>query len=462
MAAGISIRRQLMVPLLAGFFVVVSGISGVSAWLQSSRASAELERRQDEAVQVLEDAAWPFTTSVLKQISGLTGQDIVVQEPSTGAILSSLPTVPAEVEALLQGPPVTMTGRSAAFELQSGSSRYRVRFVNPRWQPQARLLVLLSQQTRDEARWNAVWPPALIGGAAMLAILPWLITITGRWSARLRDIQRQVAEIARSEVGTASAAAAAPPVHGDELAALVDDVHALGERLQTLKEQLLRTEREQLIAQLVQGFAHQFRNGLSGISLAMQLHLSRCRSSDDRSLQILQRQLQLLETEVRGLLSLDRRAEGTFAPLNLVALLQDCVLLVEPSIEHHGLQLEMMALVSVFVSGIRDSLRAACVNLLQNAVEAAGPGGRIRVQLLAESGRAIIRIADNGPGPAPEVAERMQQAFVTTKPEGIGLGLAIVTAVARDHHGSLGWRRDHEWTVMELNLPECTGIGGVA
>lgn len=57
MAAGISIRRQLMVPLLAGFFVVVSGISGVSAWLQSSRASAELERRQDEAVQVLEDAA---------------------------------------------------------------------------------------------------------------------------------------------------------------------------------------------------------------------------------------------------------------------------------------------------------------------------------------------------------------------------------------------------------------------
>ncbi|MGV2335315.1 MAG UNVERIFIED_CONTAM: HAMP domain-containing histidine kinase [Planctomycetaceae bacterium] len=461
MAAGISIRRQLMVPLLAGFFVVVSGISGVSAWLQSSRASAELERRQDQAVQVLEDAAWPFTNSVLKQISGLTGQDIVVLEPSTGTLLSSLTNVPAEIESLLQRPPANMSGRSEAFELESGASRYRVRFVNPRWQPQARLLVLLSQQTRDEARWNAVWPPAVIGGAAMLAILPWLTTITGRWSARLRDIQRQVAEIARSDVGSASLSAA-HRLQGDELAALVDDVHALGERLQTLKEQLLRTEREQLIAQLVQGFAHQFRNGLSGISLALQLHLSRCRSADDRSLQILQRQLQLLETEVRGLLSLDRCAEGTFAPLNLVALLQDCVLLVEPSIEHHGLQLKIMAPVSVCVSGIRDSLRAACVNLLQNAVEAAGPGGRIRVQLLAESGRATIQISDNGPGPAPEVAERIHQAFVTTKPEGIGLGLAIVTAVARDHRGSLSWRRDQDWTVMELNLPESTGTGGDA
>jgi signal transduction histidine kinase len=460
-AAGMSIRQQLMVPLLAGFFAVISGISGVSAWLQSSRASAELERRQDQAVQVLEDAAWPFTTSVLKQISGLTGQEIVVREPATGAILSSLATVPAEIEVLLQRPPATMTGRSDAFELQSEANRYRVRFVNPRWQPRARLLVLLSQQTLDEARWNAVWPPALIGGAAMLAILPWLITLTGRWSARLRDIQRQVAEIARSEVGSASHAAP-HPVRGDELAALVDDVHALGERLQTLKEQLLRTEREQLIAQLVQGFAHQFRNGLSGISLALQLHLSRCRSADDRSLQILQRQLQLLETEVRGLLSLDRRAEGTFAPLNLVTLVQDCVSLVEPSIEHHGLQLELKAPVSMFVTGIRDSLRAACVNLLQNAVEAAGPGGRIRVQLLAESGCAIIRIADNGPGPAPEVAERIQQAFVTTKPEGIGLGLAIVTAVACDHHGSICWRREQEWTVMEFSLPEHSETGGVA
>ncbi len=450
-----------MVPLVAGFFAVITGISGVSAWLQSGRAQAELERRHDQAVQVLEDAAWPLTASVVRQIAGLTGQDIVVQDPTAGTLVSSLATVPAEMSELLRSSFASRNDTRAAFNLRSGESVYRVRLVRPRWQPQAVMLVLLSQQALDEAWWNAVWPPAAIGSVAMLAILPWLLAVTGRWSARLRQIQNRVAEIARNDAGSPVNSAAAPQ-QGDELAALVIDVQSLGDRLHALQEQLLQTEREQLIAQLVQGFAHQFRNGLSGISLALQLHLGRCRSAEDRSLQILQKQLRLLETEVRGLLSLDRRAGGIFAPLNLGPLLHDCVALVEPAIEHHGLQLELDVPIDLCVQGLRDSLRAACVNLLQNAVEAAGPGGRLRVQLLDAADRALVRISDNGPGPAPEIAARMHQAFVTTKPEGIGLGLAIVTAAARDHHGQLQWRREHNWTVMELSLPKSSETGGGA
>ncbi|MFM7055947.1 MAG: sensor histidine kinase [Planctomycetota bacterium] len=460
MAEGISIRRQLMVPLVAGFFAVTAGISGVSAWLQSARAQAALEYRHDEAVQVLEDAAWPFTSGVVRQLGGLTGQHIVVLDPATGTVLSSLPVVSPEIRNVLQNPPQPKDSREA-FSLQSGRSLYRVRLVRPRWQPQAVMLVLLSQQALDDAWWNAVWPPLAIGSTAMLAILPWLLALTGHWSARLRDIQKQVATIARSE-SAEDASVSMSGVQGDELAALVTDVQSLGERLQQLQARLLQTEREQLTAQLVQGFAHQFRNGLSGISLALQLHISRCRSSEDRSLQILQKQLRLLETEVRGLLSLDRRAGRIFAPLQLGPLLQDCVALVEPAIDHHGLQLELDVRGELFVLGLRDSLRAACVNLLQNAIEAAGPGGYLRVQLVDGGERNLVRISDNGPGPAPEVAARMQEAFVTTKPEGIGLGLAIVTAAARDHHGQLQWRREQDWTVVELSLPKSTEAGGVA
>lgn len=458
MAAGTSIRRQLMIPLVTGFFAVITGISGFSAWLQSARAQADLERRHDQAVQVLEDAAWPLTASVIRQIAGLTGQDIVVQDPTAGTPVSSLETVPAEMSELLRSSLADSNHTRAAFNLRSGENVYRVRLLRPRWQPQAVMLVLLSQQALDEAWWNAVWPPAALGSAAMLAILPWLFAITGRWSARLRQIQSRVAAIAGSDLGSALNSPAVLQ-QGDELAALVIDVQSLGDRLHTLQEQLLQTEREQLIAQLVQGFAHQFRNGLSGISLALQLHLGRCRSADDRSLQILQQQLRLLETEVRGLLSLDRRAGGIFAPLQLGPLLQDCVSLVEPAIEHHGLHLELDVPIDLCVQGLRDSLRAACVNLLQNAVEAAGPGGRLRVQLLDATDRVLVRISDNGPGPAPEIAARMHEAFVTTKPEGIGLGLAIVTAAARDHRGHLHWRREYDWTVMELSLPKSSETG---
>jgi signal transduction histidine kinase len=450
-----------MLPLVAGFFAVIAGISGVSAWLQSTRARTALEQRHDNAVQVLKDATWPATIGVVRQIGGLTGQDIVVREPGSGTVLSSLPVVSPEIIRVLQNPQPVERGASDAFILRSGQSVYRVRLVRPRWQPQAVMLVLLSQQALNDAWWNAVWPPVAIGSGAMLAILPWLFSVTGRWSARLRHIQQQVAAIARSEAGS-DPQASIGTAQADELAALVTDVQSLGERLQMLRQQLLQTEREHLTAQLVQGFAHQFRNGLAGITLALQLHLVRCRSAEDRSLQILQKQLRLLETEVRGLLSLDRRAGGIFAPLELGPLLQDCVSLVEPAIEHHGLQLELNVQAGLCVSGLRDSLRAACVNLLQNAIEAAGPGGCLRVELLDAGDRVLVRISDNGPGPAPEVAERMHEAFVTTKSEGIGLGLAIVTAVARDHHGQLQWHREHDWTVLELSLPGSTESGGVA
>lgn len=433
---------------------MIAGISAVSAWIQSSRARSALEQRQDDAALVLEQAAWPLTAAVVRQLAGLTGQNLVAWEPgSPSPPISSLNTLS---ESLLDSlhTAASLPAPNSPLEIRDGSEIFRARLVRPRWQPQAVVGLLLSQQTLDEARWNAAWPPAAIGSAALLAVLPWLIAITGRWSTRLRLIQQQVADIARGQ--------AVPAVHAvtsamqsDELAAVLHDVESLAGKLQQLQEQLLKAEREQLLAQLVTGFAHQFRNGLSGISLALQVHQGRCRAPADRSLEILHRQLQLLETEVRGLLSLDKSTANVFTQLDLAAILRESIALIDPALEHHDVRLQVSSPPSLSIPGIRDSLRAAIINLLQNAAEAAGPGGQIQVLLEQQQQpqQAILKISDSGPGPTPEVAARMHEAFVTTKPEGLGLGLAIVTAAAQIHHGSLSWKREHDWTVMQLILP---------
>lgn len=452
MSRGTTIRRQLIVPLLAGSFAVIAGISVVSAWTQSSRARVALELRQDDAAVVLEEAAWPLTAAVVQQLAGLTGQNLVVWEPgSSQPPISSLNTLPQSlVESLRTAASPPAPG--SPLEVRDGSDYFRVRFVRPRWQPQAVVALLLSQKTLDEARWNAAWPPAAIGTAAMLAVLPWLITLTGRWSTRLRLIQQQVAEIARGDAAPAVHTSGSTMQH-DELAALLYDVESLAGKLQTLQQQLIRAEREQLVAQLVTGFAHQFRNGLSGISLALQVHQGRCTAPTDRSVEIAHRQLQLLETEVRGLLSLDKRAANVFVQLDLAELLRESLALINPALEHHNVTLHVTSPALLPVRGIRDSLRAAIVNLLQNAAEAAGPGGHIEVLLEPQSHEAVLTISDNGPGPTPEVAARMHEAFVTTKPEGLGLGLAIVTAAAQIHQGRLSWNREQHRTVMQLTVP---------
>ena len=73
--------------------------------------------------------------------------------------------------------------------------------------------------------------------------------------------------------------------------------------------------------------------------------------------------------------------------------------------------------------------------------------------LLTAHPSLVLEIADTGPGPPPEVAERLFEPFVTGKPEGFGLGLAVARQVAEAHGGRITWRRDEGRTVFRIELP---------
>jgi signal transduction histidine kinase len=78
---------------------------------------------------------------------------------------------------------------------------------------------------------------------------------------------------------------------------------------------------------------------------------------------------------------------------------------------------------------------SALLNLIVNAVDAA-PGGNITVRTREDHGGGCIIVADDGPGMTPEVQARIFEPFFTTKgPAGTGLGLAMVYATMKRHHG---------------------------
>ena len=86
-------------------------------------------------------------------------------------------------------------------------------------------------------------------------------------------------------------------------------------------------------------------------------------------------------------------------------------------------------------------MRRALANLLRNAVEALAPrgGGRIEVRVVAQGGRAVLEVCDDGPGVAESERERIFEPYVTTKAGsgGSGLGLAIVKKVVLEHDGAV-------------------------
>jgi two-component system NtrC family sensor kinase len=84
-------------------------------------------------------------------------------------------------------------------------------------------------------------------------------------------------------------------------------------------------------------------------------------------------------------------------------------------------------------------LQQVVANLVQNAVDASPPAGRVRITLAEDDGHWLIAVDDEGPGVPEDRREKIFEPFYTTKPEGVGtgLGLAISHTILREHKGSL-------------------------
>ena len=98
-------------------------------------------------------------------------------------------------------------------------------------------------------------------------------------------------------------------------------------------------------------------------------------------------------------------------------------------------------------------------NIVGNAVDAAAERrdarGQVVIRVIGRGDWAIIEIDDNGPGVAPEMAENLFEAYQTSKPRGMGLGLTLSRQIVQKHAGRISWRPiapEGTRFIVELNL----------
>jgi signal transduction histidine kinase len=144
----------------------------------------------------------------------------------------------------------------------------------------------------------------------------------------------------------------------------------------------------------------------------------------------------------------------------LTSLIGDVVSLIEPKCRHANIALKWQPPSrDAIIEGDSAQLQELFLNVLTNAVEAAGPEGAVEVVLRQEEARSIVEISDSGPGPPADVADRLFEPFVTGKPEGIGLGLAVARQVAESHHGLIIWNRNGNRTCFRIELGDAVSNG---
>jgi signal transduction histidine kinase len=448
-----SIRSQILVPLIAIQTAAVAAIAITTATLAARRSERQIVDRLNGVIDALGDARFPYTPGVLARMRGLSGAHFAAYDAdgrvsaSSLASLERLPdglgSMPAtvHVDALGDSPEAVIDGtRFLAASLRSaGGARG------------SSLLVLYPETSWRQARWEAALPPLMLGAGSLGLMVLATGWVAHHIAARIQGMKGQVARIVDGDFRELD-----PTGRQDEVAELSRSINHLCVRLREMQRTIRETERSRLLAQLAAGLAHQLRNALTGARMSVQLHARRHPAPNgDQSLSVALRQLAMTEEQVKGLLSLGKVERRPAEPCDLTRMIADVAFLVDPACQHARVTLALGEGDEPLVAVVEPTgVRAALLNLTLNAIEAAGPGGIVRLQARSTGEAVAVEVADTGAGPPPELAESLCEAFVTSKPEGVGLGLALAQRVAADHGGRLSWVREDGETRFRLTLPQ--------
>lgn len=202
-----------------------------------------------------------------------------------------------------------------------------------------------------------------------------------------------------------------------------------------LQAQLAHAQRLTAMGRMVASLAHQIRTPLSA-AILYGGHLSQPDLDEElrqRCASRLMSRLTHLEGQVRDMLTF-ARGETRLAEALSSDALQEALQLAVDGLNLNGKQVHIRSQgARVPLMCNRESLVGACMNLVNNSLEAGAD--RVEVTLVGTEDELRLSVCDNGPGfPQHKVTELME-AFYTTKSHGTGLGLAVVQAVAKAHNG---------------------------
>ena len=243
-----------------------------------------------------------------------------------------------------------------------------------------------------------------------------------------------------------------------QLQQIVAGVEQVVARLQQQQRELLRTEQLSAVGQLAAGIAHEIRNPLAGIKLLVESALA---SRNDKplnieDLRVIHQEVVRLEKTVQGFLDFARPPSPQLKRCDLRGIVNQAFDLVRARARQGRVELSLRgAESSAPVSVDAGQICTVLVNLLLNSLDAMPQGGRIDAQLENAGPSGVrLRVADTGPGIAPEILPRLFTPFVTSKATGTGLGLSISRRIIEEHGGRLSANnRPEGGACFEINLP---------
>ena len=212
---------------------------------------------------------------------------------------------------------------------------------------------------------------------------------------------------------------------------------------QTVRSQLLQSERLALVGRLLASVSHELNNPLQAIQNALFLLKEEANLSKQgyQDLGIILSETERMAALIERLRSAYRPVQiRDFQPVHLNNLIEDVYALIATHMRHKQIAFEFFPDPELpVISGIADQIRQVVLNLFLNAIESMKPGGCLTVQTqgLPSQREVLFSVRDTGAGIDAEILPSIFEPFITNKSTGTGLGLTITHDIIQQHHGRI-------------------------
>jgi len=228
------------------------------------------------------------------------------------------------------------------------------------------------------------------------------------------------------------------------------------------EESALRDDRLRMLGEAVNLIAHEVKNSLNGLRVGLDLMLQGDRTGIEtrhrQAVSGLRTEIERLSNFTTELLGFSKGVVPRPVAMDLALFVPKVTGLAGETASRLGVELDVRAgSTEIPVRADPSLVHVVVANLVQNSLEAlaGSTAGAPRVEVRIEGGgkTATVRVSDNGPGVPPWLIARLFEPFVTGKPSGVGIGLALSRRIARAHGGDLVLEPGGPGAIFLLTLP---------
>lgn len=233
----------------------------------------------------------------------------------------------------------------------------------------------------------------------------------------------------------------------------------LSSRLDRTEEELRNRERLSSLGMLAAEVAHEVRNPLAVVRMLWHSAVRGLSATEaqTRDLQLIEAKLGQMNQILDRILNLARSADPEMQDLDAAEVVTEAALLTRTKLGSAKIRavLKVPAPGSARVRGDHALLAQAFLNLVLNGMQAMKEGGELRMEARVAGAEVVLAVVDQGPGMEKEVAARLFEPFLSRRPGGTGLGLALVRRTVEAHGGSVRVQsKPGRGTRVELRLPK--------